>query len=208
MTGDRHAFVHWRAEEEEAEGLTAYASRRLELADMLRAALHLARRVGDARAENQARALLARLATDRFQLAVVGQFSRGKTTLMNALLGGPYLPMGTLPMTSVITVVRYGSHPRAIVRRRAAGLGVEIPVAEVADYVAQSSTRRAEQQVVSVEVEIPAEILRLGFEFVDTPGVGHRDQHGDNAPVPATGRRGHLRDRLRLAADRAGDGFP
>jgi Dynamin family len=27
-------------------------------------------------------------------------------------------------------------------------------------------------QVTSVEVEIPAELLRLGFEFVDTPGVG------------------------------------
>jgi hypothetical protein len=53
-----------------------------------------------------------------FQLAVVGQFSRGKTTLMNALLGGAYLPMGALPMTSVITTVRYGGQPRAMVRRR------------------------------------------------------------------------------------------
>ncbi len=38
---------------------------------------------------------------------------------MNALLGSPYLPMGALPMTSVITRVRHGSHPKAIVRRRA-----------------------------------------------------------------------------------------
>lgn len=152
--------------------LRTYADRRLELADMIRAVLHMARGSGDARTESQARELLARLAADRFQLAVVGQFSRGKTTLMNALLGGSYLPMGALPMTSVITRVRYGSRPRAIVRRRAAGLGAEVPLATVAEYVAQISATRAEQQVVLVEVEVPAEILRLGFEFIDTPGVG------------------------------------
>jgi hypothetical protein len=79
---------------------------------MIRAALHLAHSSGNEQAENQARELLARLAADTFQLAVAGQFSRGKTTLMNALLGGPYLPMGALPMTSVITRVRYGSRRR------------------------------------------------------------------------------------------------
>ncbi len=152
--------------------LRAYADRRLELGDMIRAALHLARGAGDKQAENRARDLLSRLAADTFQLAVAGQFSRGKTTLMNALLGGPYLPMGALPMTSVITRVRYGSRPKAIVRRRASGLGAEVPLAQVAGYIAQASAIRAEQQVVSVEVEVPAEILRLGFEFIDTPGVG------------------------------------
>jgi Dynamin family len=153
-------------------GLRIYQERRLELGDMIRAALHVARASGDQLVEKQARELLARLAADRFQLAVVGQFSRGKTTLMNALLGGAYLPMGALPMTSVITTVRSGSRPRAIVRRRASPLPVEVPLAEVAGFVAQASAKRAELQVVSVQVEIPAEILRLGFEFVDTPGVG------------------------------------
>lgn len=152
--------------------LKAYADRRLELGDLIRASLHLAQASRDEQAENRARGLLTRLATGTFRLAVVGQFSRGKSTLMNALLGGPYLPMGALPMTSVITTVRYGSRPKAIVRRRESGLGTEVALAAVADYVAQASAIRAEQQVVSVEVQIPAEILRLGFEFIDTPGVG------------------------------------
>jgi hypothetical protein len=152
--------------------LKSYADRRLELADLIRAALHVARRSGDEQGEHRARDLLARLAGDRFRLAVVGQFSRGKTTLMNALLGGPFLPMGAVPMTSVITTVRYGSRPRAIVRRRASGLGVEVPLASVASYVAQASATRTELQVMSVEVEVPAGTLRLGFEFIDTPGVG------------------------------------
>jgi hypothetical protein len=150
----------------------SYRDRRLELGDMLRAALHLAHSCGDADAENQARDLLARLAGDRFRLAVMGQFSRGKSTLMNALLGGAYLPMGALPMTSVITTVRYGTRPKAMIRRQQAALPVEVPLGQVAEFVGASSVRRAETRVATVEVEVPAEILRLGFEFIDTPGVG------------------------------------
>src|SRR5487761_1563508 len=150
----------------------SYRDRRLELADLLRAALHLARSGADTDAESKARELLSRLAADRFRLAVVGQFSRGKSTLMNALLGEAYLPMGALPMTSVITNVRYGTRPKAMIRRHQSALPVEVPLTQVADFVAASSVRRTEMRVATVEIEVPAEILRLGFEFVDTPGVG------------------------------------
>jgi len=154
------------------DGLTGYQRRRLELADMVRAVLPVAHAYGDEQRERQIRGLLARLAAGRFKLAVIGQFSRGKTTLMNALLGAAYLPMGALPMTSVVTTVRYGAEARALVRRHAAALPVEVPVAEVASFVAQGSAERTRMRVASVELEIPAELLRLGFEFIDTPGVG------------------------------------
>jgi hypothetical protein len=154
------------------DGLTGYQQRRLELADMVRAVLHVAHAHRDEQREREIRALLTRLAADRFQLAVIGQFSRGKTTLMNALLGQAYLPTGALPMTSVVTTVRYGVQARALVRSHSAALPIEVPVAEVARFVARASAERTRMQVASVEVEVPAELLRLGFEFVDTPGVG------------------------------------
>jgi GTPase SAR1 family protein len=153
-------------------GLIGYQRRRLELADMIRAVLPIAHAYGDEQREQQIRTLLTRLAAGRFQLAVIGQFSRGKTTLMNALLGGAYLPTGALPMTSVVTTVRYGVRARALVRSYAAALPMEVPVADVARFVARASAERTRTQVTSVEVEIPAELLRLGFEFIDTPGVG------------------------------------
>jgi len=153
-------------------GLISYRDRRLELGDLLRAALHLARSSADTGTESQVRELLSRLAADRFRLAVVGQFSRGKSTLMNALLGGAYLPMGAVPMTSVITTVRYGTRPKATMRRHQSAFPVEVPLTGVSDFVADASVRRAETRVATVEIEVPAEILRLGFEFVDTPGVG------------------------------------
>lgn len=146
--------------------------RRLDLADTLRAVLPVIRAYHDEQREQEVRALLARLAAGRFQLAVIGQFSRGKTTLMNALLGHAYLPTGALPMTSVVTTVRYGPRPRALVRGRATDLPLEVPVADVARYVTQAGTDRSRLQVAAVDVELPAELLRLGFEFVDTPGIG------------------------------------
>jgi hypothetical protein len=111
------------------DDLSAYQARRLELGDMLRTLLHLVRSHDDQQRERAVRALLTRLASGRFQLAVAGQFSRGKPTLMNALLRDAYLPMGALPMTSVVTTVRYGRRPRGLVRSAAAGLPVEVPVA-------------------------------------------------------------------------------
>jgi hypothetical protein len=156
---------------EPEQTLAEYRRRQLELAELIRGGMNLAsERRADQRVES-ARNLLARLAEDRFQLAVMGQFSR-ESTLMNAILGRPYLPTGAVPMTSVITRVDYGSRPRATVRRGGHRIPIDTPLEELGRFVAESSSEREEQQVVSADVRVPAEILRLGFSFVDTPGIG------------------------------------
>jgi len=164
----------WRSQSDPSEGmLSEYRRRKLLLAELIGGSMSLAAERHHEPAEEGARELLARLAEDRFQLAVVGQFSRGKSTLMNAILGDSYLPTGALPMTAVITSVRYGSRPRVMVRRRGAGrIPTEVSLGELARFVAQASSEREELQVASVDVTVPAEILRLGFHFIDTPGIG------------------------------------
>ena len=152
--------------------LGEYRQRKLVLAELIQQLMTIARERRDEEREASTRGVLARLAEDAFQLAVVGQFSRGKSTLMNAMLGGPYLPAGALPMTSVLTTVRYGSEPRAWVRRAGSDLAIDVPLDQLVRYVAQHSGERQELQIVAAEIELPAEILRLGFSFVDTPGIG------------------------------------
>lgn len=154
------------------EALRAYRQEKLRLAECLLSLLHAAEGRGDGRRVERLRELAARLAEDRFQLAVVGQFSRGKSTLMNAILGGAYLPTGALPMTSVITSVTYGSRARVTIRRRGGQLPMETSLDDLSRFVAQASQEREEVRVASASIELPAEILRLGFSFVDTPGVG------------------------------------
>lgn len=121
---------------------------------------------------SEARELQARLAEDRFNLLVVGRFSRGKSTLMNALLGGDYLPTGIVPLTSVITTVRYGSRRQVVLHFAGTGLTREVPLSQLAQYVTQRENPGNIKQLTYAEVQFPIELLRRGFFFVDSPGLG------------------------------------
>src|SRR5271163_7060 len=54
-----------------------------------------------------------KLASGQLQLAVLGQMKRGKSSFINALLGSEVLPTGVLPVTAIITEIRYGPKPEA-----------------------------------------------------------------------------------------------
>ncbi len=116
--------------------------------------------------------LLRHLAEDRFNVAVVGRFSRGKSALVNAVLGTDRLPTGILPLTSVLTMVRYGSSERALVYYEQSLLTREISLDQLHEYVTQEENPGNSKRVAYVEVQIPSETLRRGFSFVDTPGLG------------------------------------
>lgn len=91
---------------------------------------------------------------------------------MNALLGTDRLPMGIVPLTSVITTVAYGSSERAIVRYEGRFLDQEISLEALPRYVTQQGNPGNVKGVKEAEVQLLAELLRRGFHFVDTPGLG------------------------------------
>jgi hypothetical protein len=62
-------------------------------------------------------ALQGRRAEGRFYVACAGQFKRGKSTLINSLFGDEVLPVGVVPVTSVVTIVRHGPRTARINRR-------------------------------------------------------------------------------------------
>ncbi len=145
---------------------------KLELAAVIRSLRQIAGKQKDAQKSDECRKLLARLAEDRFNLVVAGQFSRGKTSLMNAILGVDRLPTGILPLTSVITAVSYGDRERVLVHWDRWSYTSEISLRELPEYVTQEGNPGNRKRVRSVEVQLPLELLRLGFYFVDTPGIG------------------------------------
>lgn len=116
--------------------------------------------------------LTKKLAEDRFYLTVVGQFNRGKSTLMNAVLGKDYLPSGIVPVTSAITAVSYGSRERVLLRVAGSNLTNEIGIRELADFVTERMNPGNRNRIEMAEVQVPVEILQRGFFFVDTPGLG------------------------------------
>jgi len=118
------------------------------------------------------REMFARLAEDRFNLVVVGRFSRGKTSLMNAMLGTDRLPTGVVPVTSVITTVNYGTEEKAVLYYQHTSLFLDIPLWQLADHITEQGNPGNRRRIRMAEVQMPAELLRRGFYFVDTPGLG------------------------------------
>ena len=73
----------------------------------------LAEELGSSRMAEEARDLANRVSEGRFYVACMGQFKRGKSTLINALIGDPVLPVGFTPVTAVPTVIRFGDRRSA-----------------------------------------------------------------------------------------------
>lgn len=118
-----------------------------------------------------ARQLAEKLAAERFVVVVVGEFKRGKSTFVNALLGTPLLPTAVLPLTSVITSVTYGEQPAATVSFRD-GRREVVPPEALPHYVTERGNPANHLGVDGVAVAYPAAWLSNGVIVVDTPGVG------------------------------------
>jgi Dynamin family len=131
----------------------------------------LARQLGSERVKEEAEALAQRVTEGRFYVACIGQFKRGKSTLLNALLRDRILPTGVLPLTTVPTVVRYGASRRARVRFQGE-TWTDIAPENLAQYVSEELNPENKKGVVAVEVFSPSSLLVDGMCFVDTPGLG------------------------------------
>jgi GTP-binding protein EngB required for normal cell division len=140
------------------------ASRLLRLAQ-------LARETGTEAVAEEARELAARVAEGRFYVACVGQFKRGKSTLLNALVGRDVLPTGFVPVTAVPTVIRFGDELHARIRMRD-GSWRDIPMPDLKEYVTEERNPENKKAVDGAEVFVPSPLLASGMCFVDTPGLG------------------------------------
>ena len=117
-----------------------------------------------------------RVAEDRFNLVVLGEFKRGKSTLINALLGRDVLPTGVVPLTSVVTTIASGGGDRLRVCFKD-GREEERPLGELAEYVTEARNPANRLGVELARVELDHDLLHAGLELVDTPGIGSIHSH-------------------------------
>ncbi len=116
-------------------------------------------------------AMRDRLESARLRVLVAGEAKRGKSTLINALLGRGVLPSGVTPLTAVATTVRYGDDQRAEARFRD-GHDEKYPLTALADLVTERGNPGNRRRIAGVTVYLPAPVLAGGVELVDTPGTG------------------------------------
>lgn len=180
---------------------TDFQARRAELSEMLEQCQDAMEHIGMASWSNTVEDLRRRLGNERFKVLVLGEFSRGKSTFINALLGRDILPSFPTPCTAIINEVKYGEEPGAVlhfketlpenfpesldtsvaehIERHRNG---QVPPLTVSAYdlerfvVIPESEENERRGIVETpfdraEITWPLDLLRDSVEIIDSPGL-------------------------------------
>jgi len=123
---------------------------------------------------NACRSLISQ--TDTIEVAVFGRYKSGKSSFLNALAGMQVLPVGVLPVTAILTKLRYSSMESAGVTFMD-GHYEAIGIGNINRYITEEKNPGNEKRVTTVHVEVPGIASYQGLEFIDTPGTGSLFKH-------------------------------
>ena len=149
------------------EGLTADLEELLKLSDEINLV-------------NTAKSLeetIAKTKDEHFEVAIVGEFKRGKSTLINAMLGQEVLPADVLPATATLNRVTYSTEPYVQVEYKN-GSSERVDIGRLEDYVTKltiESEERAET-VKEATVYYDTEFCKKNVDIIDTPGLNDDEQ--------------------------------
>ena len=117
-----------------------------------------------------------KLDEEQFNLVVIGQFKRGKSTFINALLSDNIVPSSILPLTSIVTIIQYSENKKAKVKFLD-NHEEKVDIGEIEKYVTEKHNPENRLQVKEVYVYHPSEYLKKGVRIIDTPGIGSVFKH-------------------------------
>lgn len=184
---------------EPSRGLEAVVELRRQLVELIRRQASVIRAIGTQAQQERWLYKLDDLAhlveNNTFKVLVVGQFSRGKSTLINALLGRKVLPSHATETTAIINAVKFAEKPRALVYPRAAEgepppapIEVGIELNDLEPYLTVRDDIDTSAQYVMAEVFWPLDLCRNGVELIDSPGIDALDEHREQATIDQLSR--------------------
>jgi len=134
----------------------------------------LCRSSGRGDLERRLRAATARILRPATVLCVVGEYKRGKSDAVNALIGQQICPVDDDLATVAVTLIGHGETPGATVRRIEDGERIieRLELDALADYASEVGNPANRRNVEMIEVAVPSPVLNTGLVVVDTPGVG------------------------------------
>ena len=119
-----------------------------------------------------------RLQNHVFRVGIMGEFKRGKSTVINALLGQEIVPADILPCSATLNRIVWDAIPHATIHFRKTKNGQTLPpkeisVEELSNYVTKLTAESAEQAdlVEDAIVHYPCQFCKNGVEIIDTPGL-------------------------------------
>lgn len=107
---------------------------------------------------------------------VCGEFKRGKSSIVNTIIGEEICPVDDCITTSSVSLIKYGATPRIVRHFLGADNKVStesINIDSIETYSKGSSVNT--DNTILLEIEIPNEKLKSGLAILDTPGIGGLD---------------------------------
>lgn len=117
--------------------------------------------------------VLKKAIDDSFDVAVIGEFRRGKSTLINALLGKPILPSDVLPTTATLNRVTYDIEQYIDIEYHDGTSEERVPLEMLDEYVTKI-TSEAEEKAMTIKeavVHYPTSFCKNNVDIIDTPGL-------------------------------------
>src|SRR5579872_421942 len=103
-------------------------------------------------------------------VAVVGRFKAGKSSFLNHFTNRSILPVGVVPVTAIVTEIRFGPVERATVHFMDGRVN-ELAVESIGQYISERENPENTKRVQLITVELPGLERFAGLKFVDTPGL-------------------------------------
>lgn len=166
--------------------LADYAAQLADYRARLASLARLAHEAGETDLEERVEAASQRLARRRFQIAVVGEFKAGKSTLINSLVSEDILPVDTKECTAVVCHLRStcGEESPGATLVLANGDIRDVPTAEAKQHLTVSKAQFHGHQVEEAEIRVAgAGWLGQEVDIVDTPGVNASGQAREKATL-------------------------
>jgi GTP-binding protein EngB required for normal cell division len=119
---------------------------------------------------------------ETLNVAVLGRFKAGKSSFLNHLLGRPLLPVGAIPVTSVVTEIQWGAEERAGILFTD-GHREQVPLEGIGDFIAEDRNPENSKQVSRARIELPSMERYRGIRFIDTPGLESVFEHNTDTSL-------------------------
>lgn len=132
--------------------------------------------VGYKNISQAAKKIITNIRKQYFTVAIVGEFSRGKSSLINKLLGTDIMPVGDLPTTAMLTSVRYGENENICVYKNGNKIEEYCNGEDVWNNITDNKSASElvdERAVITVN---DAWLNESGIEIIDTPGAGDLEE--------------------------------
>ena len=168
--------------------LNYFSENREDVVSQLKSMVSLAHEMNAHHYKKDLDELIKQLMQEQFEIIVVGEFSNGKSTLINALVGMEILPSSIHPSTAILNKLHYAENEKFLVhyhdeRRRPASVDrsffkrIVAPKEIVNEEQAALQKKMAELigGIKYADISLPADILKDGITIIDSPGTSDLD---------------------------------